>query len=259
MPPLTVSLPQTHDTTATLVEHERYRLRYAYVRAPDTRTADETGQDYLEVREDGRRIAFALCDGVSQSFFGDVAARILGSALCDWLWSPAGLGEWLDARLCDLTRPAAERVDAVSLPAGLSPLVTSVLEDKRTLGSESMFVAGAVDFDRDALTLSWMGDSRLRVWDASGRELTKRLGNAQLDGTERWSTSRGPVGRPHVICAALANVGRVAAYSDGLAHLDAAALDFESLHQLDSAASRGALASGDDASLLIVDVLPHGV
>lgn len=257
--PKMISLPQAHDTPGVEVERERYRLRYAYVRAPDARDADEPGQDYLQIVADGRHIAFALCDGVSQSFFGDIAARLLGNALANWFCTPAGVEGWLESRLSQLTRPAAERVSAVTLPTGLSPLVTSVLEHKRALGSESMFVAGSVDFDRNTLTLGWMGDSRLRVWDAVGRELTQDLGNAQLDGSERWSTSRGSVGRPHLACTALSNVLRVAAYSDGLAHLDALSLELTSLEQLDHAAWHGAAASGDDATILILDLLPDGL
>jgi hypothetical protein len=104
-----------------------------------------------------------------------------------------------------------------------------------------------------------MGDSRLRVWDRRGNEVTSSHGNVLLDGTERWSTARGPVGHPHVARSGLADVRRVAAYSDGLALLDSSLLEFASLDQLDTAAMEGAAASGDDASILIVDLLPNGV
>ncbi|HEY1295675.1 MAG TPA: protein phosphatase 2C domain-containing protein [Chloroflexota bacterium] len=252
-------VPQTIETCATRLTRDRYTLDYAYLRAPDAQPLDEPGQDFLHVVEDGVRIVFALCDGVSQSFFGDVGARILGDALVEWLWEPAGIETWLEPRLRDLRCAAAEHVGTIALPAGLSPLVEGVLEGKRAQGTESMFVAGSIDLDGDALTLAWMGDSRLRLWDADGRESTVVTSNGQVDSTQRWSSRRGPVGQPRIVTTTLEDIGRLVAYSDGLAELDHGPIAFASTDQLDTAVTRCGLASGDDACILIVDLLHDGV
>jgi hypothetical protein len=246
VPRHTIRVPQTAETAAVFECLGRFTLRYAYLRAPDAQASDEPGQDFLQVVHDGQRLAFALCDGVSQSFFGELAACILGEALTDWFWEPDDIERWLAARLHELSASASKRISAIDLPRDLSPLVSGVLEGKRVLGSESMFTAGGVHLVSSTITLSWMGDSRLRVWDNRQRERTHRLlGRAPLDTTQRWSSARGPVGEPRVVTVDSSNIRRIVAYSDGLAKLDSTPIVFESSDQLQRAVASGASASGD--------------
>ena len=58
-----------------------FAWRYAYARAADLIAMDEGGQDYLALRWADGVVAFSLCDGVSLSFYGDLAARRLGHEL----------------------------------------------------------------------------------------------------------------------------------------------------------------------------------
>lgn len=209
-----------------------FSYRYAYARSADSQRDDEPGQDYLVFRDLEYRFVFAVCDGVSQSFFGDLAARFLGDALTNWLTQdiPAGMDVAaiqvaINAHLSDLTEPATQRIEDHPIPSEPA-LLHEVLLDKKSRGSETMFACGCIDapsseFPAGRVVLTWMGDMRLYLWRASGRV---DLGGSHETG-HRWSTKRGPVGGPiNVYVAPLVSnrdpITRLVVYSDGLSELD---------------------------------------
>ncbi|HRO23607.1 MAG TPA: protein phosphatase 2C domain-containing protein [Promineifilum sp.] len=141
-------LDQKRESAPQAGENAFLGYRYAYARAADSRRDDEPGQDYLAFRDGADHFVFAVCDGVGQSFYGDLAARLLGDALVDWLETgppvadhPAALVDSLPAFLSALTATAAERVDQYPIPDG-PPLLREVLLEKQARGSEAMFVCG---------------------------------------------------------------------------------------------------------------------
>jgi hypothetical protein len=233
----TIRVPQDRESPLQPVKAGPFTGRYAYARSADTRAANATGQDYLTFGSDAAMFVFAVCDGVSQSFYGDIAARLLGDALIEWLaaLSPtvsdrsevrAELGERLDG----LVDPARAAVMEQALPEGLPPMLVEVLQAKRAAGSESTYVCGRIDLPTASLPygriiLSWLGDSRLRVWGPAA-ECTAELGGV-FETQQRWSSRVGPIGEPSVVVAdALTRTGglaihSIAAYSDGLLMLDA--------------------------------------
>lgn len=221
-------VPQDRETPPRVQEAERFRWVYAYARASETREADEVGQDCLVVDPSDAGLAFALCDGVSQSFFGDLAASALADALVEWMARAVPVGAEreevaasLGVMLRRLCGPVSEEVAAFPVPGGLAPMVAEVLEEKRLLGSESTFVCGRLHLPGPAcpdgqLFLAWLGDCRCRLW-RGGREV-EPLGPFRTE--ERWSSVRGAVGSaPHVHLGPL-DVERLVCYSDGLAALD---------------------------------------
>lgn len=215
---------QKRETEVTRKERPIYFYRYAYNRSAECMHNDDPGQDYLTSKDDGTRLVFVLCDGVSQSFFGDVAASFLGDKLVDWLWDKQSI----DAREIEtmlqqfwaaLVREATERVAFTALEDGIPDMLRSVLEEKRASGSETMLVAGLVDFTQRKAILLSLGDMRLRVWDKNKNEITNELGLSP-NTNERWSTLRGPIGTVHVKELPFDRFHSIAAYSDGLARLD---------------------------------------
>jgi hypothetical protein len=221
----TIRLEQAVDTPTTAISRYRFNYRFAYQRSADSQSANDLGQDYLAIREDERRLVFALCDGVSQSFMGSLAANLLGDALLDWLWQLSDearvvekVGRDLTKLLDNLTEQASAQVLAFPLPEDLAPMLLKVLEEKRLLGSESTFCAGLFDTRSNKLVLTWLGDSRIRLWDNRG-EQTGQLGDT-FHTRERWSTQKGSIGEPHIFVAELNEYPRLTVYSDGLARLD---------------------------------------
>jgi hypothetical protein len=243
-----------------------FAWRYAYARSADTRAASDSGQDYLTFRYDGGTFAFVLCDGVSQSFFGDIAARFLGDALLSWAWSDLpvkvkaqDIRDALNALLVDLVAKSSDLVSGHAIPKNVPWILRDVLEQKRALGSQTTFICGRIDQPNDdipdgRLVLAWLGDSRVRLWGPAG-ERTAELGDS-FHTEERWSTHKGPVGSPpHVFVAPLRNSGklqvaRMMLYSDGLATLDPYELppgDVEINRLMEEA---GASPTSDDISFL---------
>jgi hypothetical protein len=259
-------LKQQEETPIQSRRHKRHTIRYAYARSSDTKANDDTGQDFLAIGSNESTLVFALCDGVSQSFFGDIAARFLGHALLDWLGEvpenhedQEKLAGELDRYLHSLTEDATKLVQTTRLPADLPPMLRDVLEKKRNIGSESTFVCGRIDLSRSGqpgyLFLSWMGDSRLRLW--SENDELDMLDPDTFLTRERWSTRHGPInGAPHVFCQSLEyaspSITRLSTYSDGFSLLDEYARALPTKNIQDLIDYSWGLPGSDDISFLEV-------
>jgi hypothetical protein len=232
--PVSISIQQDKETELTKVEG-RLSYRYAYSRAAETQKEEEVGQDYLTYQVNQDSIIFAICDGVSLSFCGELAAKYLGDRLCAWLSHPAQSNRLDQHHLqMELAEYLSEMVDEASelirnhvISSDITGLHLEVLEEKRAHGSEATFVCGRIDLPREAdsdgrLLVAWLGDTRLRLWGSSG-EQTRLLGNT-FHTNERWSTAAGPVGSsPHMFITKLNEqdmINRLCVYSDGLSELD---------------------------------------
>jgi len=231
-----LSISQYEDTYPKNVNLNNYAFRYAYIRSSDSRNYDDPGQDYLSFSSDDNTFIFVICDGVSQSFFGDLGAKLLGNGLIEWLQSmnnefeSGKLQASLSNYLVKFTATSKEYIDHYPLPENVSPILHDVLEKKRGHGSESTFVCGRIDFPSESFAdgrifLGWMGDTRLRIWRDSV-ECTNEL-EGDFDTKKRWSSNKGLVGGdPYVFISDLGNMDRrnhitkILAYSDGLSSLD---------------------------------------
>lgn len=216
-------LPQDREHPPQWERRAGLEWRYAYARAAETQALGEVGQDVIVLDGSDHALNFCLADGVSQSFFGDLAASALGDSLVRWV---ARLESNSDARqiglelselLEKLRMQVTEEVNIFPLPKSLPPMLIEVLDQKRNNGSESMFVCGFVRPREDRLLLCWLGDMRCRVWRNGHEE--KLAGHFRTE--DRWSSRRGPVAGPaQIVLTNLSGVSRVMVYSDGLASLD---------------------------------------
>ena len=204
-------------------------VQYLYQPSYDSLEEGVEGQDYVVVGAGGGVVLFALCDGVGQSFFGQLAAKFLGDTLLDWLGTlepvveQRAVADRLTALLTGLTAAGQRQVESYTLPADLAPLVRAAWEDQRDYGSETMFVCGRLHFGsgigdagaRGQCVLCWLGDSEIQVFDHDGAPLD--LG-ADWSSDERWSTRQGIKGAKaaHVWTCDLHRIGQIVAYSDGL-------------------------------------------
>jgi len=260
-----LQLPQDRETPVQTVSRGAIVYRYGYARSAETRDAQQPGQDYVALRVNDQTLAFALCDGVGESFYGDLAARFLGNKLVDWLWEEAHLQQGRDSlraslnqKLHEWTEPASELVQSQSIPLDIPTLQREALEKKRSLGSQSTFVCGRIDLAGETYAegrafFAWLGDSRLRIWGESG-ELTAELGET-FDSGQRWVSSRGPLGGgPHVFLAPLRQgkqaLTALMAYSDGLAALDQAKESPSNRALQELIDGSGEAATSDDISFL---------
>jgi hypothetical protein len=153
--PATVTAPIDREAGVMHGADGAFSWRWTYRRSADSQRSGAVGQDFLTFRHTADRFVFALCDGVGQSFFGEIAAQVVGSSLVDWLWSAlprdaddddadgetagGALRGGLTGHLADLTETGTRIVDLHELPADLQPMLATVLEQKRSEGSASTF------------------------------------------------------------------------------------------------------------------------
>ncbi|WP_305022919.1 hypothetical protein [Paenibacillus lacisoli] len=201
--------------------------RFAYGRASETADAEEPGQDFLGIWMQRDLCSFVLCDGVGQSFQGDFAARYLGTSLLDWLAAETAPSlPRLQRKLELWTGTATEQLERETALEHVPALLRHVLEDKKKLGSQTMYVCGQLKLPsrkrRGRMWLAWQGDSRVRLWSQS-RECS--IQSPEVSGvSDRWSTQKGIIGKgPHIYETSLppGQPMRLQLYSDGLSDLDA--------------------------------------
>jgi hypothetical protein len=215
-------LPQLTDTPLTTLRTPLGTALYLYARSGDSVASETVGQDYVAFRYGPRDLVFAVCDGVGQSFMGDLAARIVGDGLVEWLWEverPADAEAFSEAvaeALNAMVERGGQEVAAFALPAHLPPILVQALENQRAYGSESMFVAGRLALAESDpwIALCWLGDSPVAAIDIDG-ELVD-LG-PKGHTSERWNSGSGVKGPVHAWVGGAENVARVAGYTDGLA------------------------------------------
>ena len=253
-------VPQTIETPVTFEQAPGVYVRYTYSRSSDSMSNQIDGQDFLCFKHNDQRFVAVVCDGVGSSFCGNLAARILGENLVEWLWSldvlyqngSAALMESTAAYLNKLQKQAQIEVAEYEIPAEITGLIRQALEGQRDYGSEAVFAACRIDHPSPSLpeglvSIVWMGDTQIEVLDNAGVAID--LGG-DFANADRWSTARGVRGKTYTWMRPLKDVGRIVAYTDGLlAHTDL--LKGYSDTKLDQEIRAGAkLPSSDDVAFI---------
>lgn len=221
---------QTEQTPVRTAECPRAYVRYLYSPSKGSLASLAKGQDYLawDYDEEEDALVFVLCDGVSSSFFGDIAAKFLAEHLLKELLGEFGqelaamdndqvrtnhvvsrLNGWVQ----DVRKEVAD-VD-ISRFSTLRQEIYSRLRNEH--GSQTVFISGRVDFSdpEPSLILIWMGN-------ATGYLFNENAEPTAIDGEwhdgNRWSSKEGVRGKLFLRTQALAASGikRIMAASDGL-------------------------------------------
>lgn len=211
-----------------------WSYQYGYSRSAEARELGDTGQDYVTFIEGEDSIVFALCDGISMSYYGDFAASFLGESLRDWLTTldPASNETTeLSHQLYELLKVKAEeaRKQLIDhhIPSYINGMLREVLLAKKKLGSGAIYACGRIDMPSEdipqgRIVLIWQGDIRIRMW-AGAQEKKGYLGD-RFHTREQWNSTAGAVGGiPHVYMDHLmnwGNQGKLLLYSDGLQAMD---------------------------------------
>ncbi|MFC7393144.1 hypothetical protein [Scopulibacillus cellulosilyticus] len=225
---------QRSETPIKRLYEDPFSCLYGYARSNETQQHNDVGQDYLIFKIDERSCSFVLCDGVSLSFCGDIAAKFLSHKLMDWLkrfqlkdlQQKDMMKQRLETYLNEIVDEATDLVEKQPLPRSMPVLLRDVLEEKRKQGSEAMFVCGRVDMispmtNEANIFLAWCGDSRIRLWEKE-EEITSILRH-DLNDKQRWSTKRGLVNgdvQTFVSSDVDRLIDRLAVYSDGFHIID---------------------------------------
>lgn len=239
-------------------------FRFGLDRSRDTQKSNQPSQDCVSVQWTETRLSATLCDGVSQSFFGELAAAELSNKLSKFLLdlpdesNPNHLYDIIRAFLNTLSSTFSQTVEEHSLEGVEPAFLKAVLEKKRYLGSEAVFCAVLLDKTTDHVLFVWAGDCRLRLW-LQGEEVTSELLNTESFITrERWSSSKGVIGNFHLALYPFSSLDTIVSYSDGLAPMDDRPNIFQETNvAIEQCISQTKpLASSDDVSFLQISTLP---
>jgi VCBS repeat-containing protein len=143
--------------------NKKIDLVLGYRRSLDFDAQDSPGQDYAAVRADANGyVVGVVADGVSQSFYGHLAAYHVSDSLLNVLWQertrPPSADE-LERELKRLEKKVAQEVvENHPIPDNLVRLHREALEDKRSKGSQAVFAAFVLNASRKQLHLYQVGD-----------------------------------------------------------------------------------------------------
>lgn len=167
------------------------RLTLGYRRSADFDPRDDAGQDHAVVRGGPGRAVGVVADGVSQSFFGDIAARCVAEGLADFLWRHASAppaAEAVAAELARLRARARRQVEARAVPTDVPELARTGLERLRgSAGSQAVFAAFVLDGERHRAHVYTVGDAVAVLHGAPGASLA-----VPVEPAGRWATHGAP-------------------------------------------------------------------
>ena len=166
---------------------EAVDLILGYRRCKDFDTGNYPGQDYAALRGDRTHIVGIVADGVSQSFFGHLAAQCLGHEMLALLWehrtSPPNAPA-VDQHLRGVAAALAPQVDSWRLPATIPTMQRQALEKARIKGSQAVLSAYVLDLVQSRATLYQIGDVTAVVLHRD-----KTLEVVKADPKGRWATT----------------------------------------------------------------------
>jgi hypothetical protein len=133
-----------------------------YRRSVDFDEGDKYGQDYAVARGGNGYIVGVVADGVSQSFYGNLAAKKVSEWLVEHLWitrvAPPPATQ-LEESLKTLEEAFAADVEAFQVPEHLPWMLKDNLESVRQKsGSQAVFTAFVLDLLNTRLFLYQVGD-----------------------------------------------------------------------------------------------------
>ena len=135
---------QTVEEPVTKIK-DLFTCRYAYGRAAESVMLSEMGQDFIALKMNEDVCHFVLCDGVGLSYRGDVASRLLGQGLMNWLETVEELTTAsLERRLKELTQEADREMRTHSLSSE-TPCASRSAGREARKGSEAMYICGRIE------------------------------------------------------------------------------------------------------------------
>lgn len=239
---------QTRIIELTQVTRGPFYIRYASYPKKEDMEFEPRSEDYIVADFDSNRALFALCDGVSTSFYGYFGSQFLGETLLNWLRAitisvdfkntvtvDVGKLEEFRHNLREVIDKSAQGANSIVMDKDLNnkpELVRIAEEDQRNnFGTQSNFVCGLIlpttsHHPNGLLLLFWLGNARIRLFRSRGEkdyeDLTWKSGwgrnPAQLK--ETWSSKDGTVGNIYSYSTDLSEVSHIMVYSDGLESVD---------------------------------------
>ncbi len=195
-----------------------YELIYAFSRSAERQARDYPGADYLSFAYNGNQLFFCICDGVSGAFAGYVAAKFIGDQLIEWSQDQKATFEnvaTLEKQLSDVlqvwTKDGTKLVNSTPLLLNGDATDRDFMERRRKKGSQTMFLFGILDTERDQAFFAGLGDIRMFVIYNNKSEADFVVGQTK----SRWSTLDGQINSLWTNSYKLSEINRFTVYTDG--------------------------------------------
>ena len=257
---------QSHDSITLLSEQQssdsqfeelslssgglKWVVSLGYRRWKDFDLGNQPGQDFAVVRGGVDHVVGVVADGVSQSFYGNIASKSLSTALVEMLWGNRvqPLSETsLKERLGELAKKVNDEVEEFNIPPSLGRIHQDALENMRRQGSQAVFAAFVLNLGKGDLTLYQVSDVNALVhyFNGSGEQI-------RAPKTGRWSTAA--TGRLHLRMSRRSDVSGIVIKSDGIGEdwgrtLGEAVINKTSFEQL-----ANDFAGSDDVSFIAIRI-----
>lgn len=238
------SLPGTEPKSELALGYRRFR---------DFDPSNAPGQDFAALRVQQDHVVGLVVDGVSQSFFGDLAACQTGNELLSYLWEhrkEPPTQEALVLQLDGLMSRVREIVRNYPISAPEGSILRSALEETREDGTEAVFAAFILDLRTGNLTLYHLGDVHVWLLDSSGQWVEQ-----PFNARGRWSSAR----RKHqtLTLADESGILGVLLHSDGMANSWVNELGAPRIPEASFKAEAELWAARDDVSFVSVSLPPQ--
>jgi hypothetical protein len=157
-----------------------------YRRCAEFDEGNQPGQDYAVVRVGDGYVIGIVADGVSRSFYGNLAAKSLSTWLVNQLWHQRAAPPDHDSMkrlLKEEEAKFAKSVEDHQIRTDLPVILLSALERKRLKGSQTVFAAFVLEVASSKLTLYQVGDVKALIHNSKPEP---ELVEAAAEG--RWSS-----------------------------------------------------------------------
>lgn len=169
--------------------NQEISVSLGYRRCYDFDKNDKSGQDFAAFFSDSGYVVGVVADGVSQSFYGEVAARSVSEWLLKTLWKDREnppQSRTLQEGLIELEKRVNEELQQHKIPETLPFLQVKALENTRRKGSQAVFSAFIFDGLKREIYLYQVGDVTALIYRLNSEAKIKEC-KALPKG--RWSTA----------------------------------------------------------------------
>lgn len=216
-----------------------YELIYAFSRSAERQKREYPGADYLSFSYNGSQLFFSICDGVSGGFAGYVAAKFIGDQLVEWskyqnvaFENVTALEKRLSEVLQDWIKDGTELVNSTPLLLNGDETDRDFMERRRKKGSQTMFLLGVLDVEKNQAFITGLGDIRMLVKYNNKSEPDFVIGQTK----NRWSTLEGQIGNLWSKSYKLSEINCFTMYTDGFEQFSSNPISVQAKSELGSIA-----------------------
>ncbi|MBX3037146.1 MAG: protein phosphatase 2C domain-containing protein [Anaerolineales bacterium] len=264
-----IEINQNIDTPLSSIENEVFSIKYLSYRSLEGQNSNQPNQDYLAIKADHSKLAFAICDGVGSSFVGNIASKFLGDYLINYFWdfdhdlreywvvSESNIKKKIIKSMRLWSDTAQTTVRKYMFPDNISDLHKAGLEALRDEhGSETVFIAGLINFEDEKYSILTIGagDIEYKLFD---KDYELIFSNEQIKSVNnRWSTRWGVKGDIQVQRIPPNNeVSRLLFFTDGIIKENIISL---SSNNIDTVIKDSLKKINDDISVVEIDLKKRG-